>query len=158
MIRPRLPCETAVVIVAAPLVVNPTQTSPSASTYPHTGSGLAFVEKDPSASDLGKKVAYSEIESPNGAPQILVVSCDPTDPGVLVHSAFEVRLPSRRRQLQIRARAGEHRAYAQGCCVGADTEGLYLRIKDGKIEMSPNPFRSADASKPGMAGRPEAEK
>jgi len=158
MIRPRLLCETAVVIVAAPLLVNPTQSGPSASTYPRAGSGLAFAEKDPSASDLGKKVAYSEMESPNDAQQILVVNCDPTDPGILLHSALEVRLPGKKRQLQIRARAGEHRAYAQGCCVGADTERLYLRVKAGKIEMSPNPFRSADASKPGMAGRPEAEK
>lgn len=158
MIRPRFACETAVVIVVAPPVVNPTQTGPSASKCPRTGSGFAFAEKDPSASDLGKRVACPEIESPNDAQQILVVNWAPTDPGVLPHSASEVRLPGRMRQLQTRARAGKHHAYAQGCCVDADTEGLYLRVKDGKIEMSPNPFRSADASDPGVAGQPKAEK
>ena len=158
MIRPRLPCEIAVVIVAAPPAGSPTQAGQSAPTPPRTGSGFAFAEKDPSASDLGKEVAYSEIESPNDAQQILVIDSGPSDPGVLPHSASEVRLPGRMRQLQTRARAGKHQAYAQGCCVDADTEGLYLRVKDGKIEMSPNPFRSADASEPGVAGQPEAEK
>ena len=124
MIRPRLPCETAVVIVAAPLGVNPAQTGRSASAYPRTGSGFASAEKARPASDLGKKVAHSEIESPNGAQHILVVNCDPTDAGVLLHSALEVRLPGRMRQLQIRARAGKHQAYphAQGCCIHADID------------------------------------
>jgi len=142
MIRPRLPCETAVVIVAAPLVVNPTQTSPSASTYPRTGSGLAFAEKDPSASDLGKKVAYSEIESPNDAQQILVVNCDPTDPGVLLHSALEVRLPGRMRQLQTRARAGEHQAYtrAQGCCIHGDMDRNWDLPRTRMCEIDPRSF------------------
>jgi hypothetical protein len=142
MIRPRLPCETAVVIVAAPLVVNPTQTSPSASTYPRTGSGLAFAEKDPSASDLGKKVAYSEIESPNDAQQILVVNCDPTDPGVLLHSALEVRLPGRMRQLQIRARVGKQQdyAHAQGGCVGADTDRNWDLPRTRTCKIDPRSF------------------
>jgi len=148
MIRPRLPCETAVGIVAAPLGVKPSQTGSSASTYPCTASGFAFAERDPSTSDLGKEVAYSEMESPNGAQQILVINLGPTDPGVLPHSASVVRLPGRMRQLQSRARAAKHQAYAQGCCVGADTEGLCLHVEDGKIKMSPNPFRSADASEP----------
>ena len=158
MIRPRLPCETAVVIVVAPPVVNLAQTGPSAPTYPRAGSGLTFAEKDPSTSDLGKEVAYSEIESPNDAQQIPVINSGPTDPGVLPHSASEVHLPEKKRHLQVGARAGKHQAYAQGCCVDADTEGLYLRVKDGKIEMSPNPFRSADASEPGVAGQPKEEK
>jgi hypothetical protein len=149
MIRPRLPCEIAVVIVAAPPAGSPTQAGQSAPTPPRTGSGLVFAEKDPSASGLGKEVAYPEIESPNGTQQILVINSDPTDRGILPHSASVVRLPGRMRQLQSRARAGKHQAYAQGCCVGPDAEGLCLRVRDGKIKMSPNPFRSADASEPG---------
>jgi len=140
MIRPRLPCETAVGVVAAPLRVRPTQTGRSASTYPR--SGLAFAEKDPSASDLGKKVAYSEIQSPNGAPQIPVVNSLPTDPGAPLDLALKVRLPGRMRQLQIRARAGKHQAYAhaQGCCIHADMDRNWDSPRTRTCEIDPRSF------------------
>jgi len=142
MVRPRLPCETVVVIVAAPLLVNPTPTGPSASTYPRAGSSLAFAEEDPSASDLGRKVAYSEIESPNGAPQILVVDSDPTAPGVPQDLALEVRLPGKKRQLQIRARAGKQQAYAhaQGCCILADMDWNWDLSRTRTCEIDPRSF------------------
>lgn len=73
MIRSRFPGETVLAIIAAPPAVTLTEACPSGLTPLRTRNDGVFVEKDPSASDLGKKVAYLAIQSPDDAPQTLEV-------------------------------------------------------------------------------------